>query len=203
MTIWRNFRASWSGTRCGIRGIWTGRRRKTALMQMRYRDYIWPHNPEALKIGRTKLTGNFRVPHAGGVVQDLGCAGRTVTGSGRFIGEDCLAEFGRLSHRFAQEGSGLLCLPGAKPFFAVFRSLSMTGTAGPDCVRYEFEFQEDGSVKATESVVADCRSYTCKGGETLWQVAVSFGTDVDTLLAVNPEVEWPNDLPAGLVVTGP
>ena len=170
---------------------------------MRFRDYRWPQNPETVTVARKKALGSYRIPGAGDVVQDLGCAGRAVSGSGRFTGPDCLAEYGRLAAVFSEEGPGLLCLPGLRPFPAVFSSLSMKGEGGPDCLRYEFAFSEDSSGKAEESEVTILRTVVCSGGETLWELAAATGSNVDSLLAANPGIEWPNALSAGTEVAIP
>jgi hypothetical protein len=170
---------------------------------MRFGNYVWPQNPETVTVARKKALGSYWIPGAGDVVQDLGCAGRTVSGSGCFTGPDCLAEYGRLAAVFAEEGPALLCLPGFRPFPAVFSSLSMKGEGGPDCLKYEFAFSEDGSQQAEESEVAILRKIICSGGETLWEIAASIGSDVDSLLTANPGIEWPNNLPAGTEVAIP
>lgn len=42
---------------------------------MRFRDYVWPQNPETVTVARKKELGSYRVPGVGNVVQDLGCTG--------------------------------------------------------------------------------------------------------------------------------
>jgi hypothetical protein len=170
---------------------------------MRFGNYVWPQNPETVTVARKKALGSYRIPGAGDVVQDLGCAGRAVSGSGRFTGSDCLAEYGKLAEAFSEEGPGLLCLPGFRPFPAVFSSLSMKGESGPDCLRYEFAFAEDSSEQTEESAVTIPKKVICSGGETLWELAAATGSDVDSLLAANPGIEWPNALPAGTEVAIP
>lgn len=167
------------------------------MTPMRFQGYVWSQNPETVTVSRKKALGSYRIPGAGEVVQDFGCAGRTVSGSGRFTGPDCAEEFEKLAEVFAEEGPGLLCLPGFRPFPAVFSSLSMKGEGGPNSLKYEFTFQEDNSEKAEESVVTIQRSVLCSGGETLWELAAATGSDVDSLLAANPGIEWPNNLSAG------
>lgn len=170
---------------------------------MRFRDYVWPQNPETVTVARKKELGSYRVPGVGNVVQDLGCSGRTVSGAGRFTGPDCADEFGKLAAAFAEEGPGLLCLPGFRPFSAVFTSLTMKGKGGPASLNYEFVLEEDSSEKTEESVVKFQRSVLCSGGETLWELAAAYGSDADSLLTANPGIEWPNNLPAGTEVAIP
>lgn len=170
---------------------------------MSYRDYVWPHNPETVRVARAKSIRAYSVPNAGDVLQDLGGGGRMVTGGGAFTGEGCMEEFARLSAVFSEEGGGTLRIPGFAPFQAVFSSFSMKGAAQPDCVQYEFEFREDGSASGEEAAVSGPRSYACGGGETLWSVANRFGTDADTLRLLNPSIEWPNALEEGTEVKLP
>lgn len=173
------------------------------LAPMRFRDYVWPNNPETIQIERLKTVGSFPIPHEGRTLQDMGGRGRRVTGSGRFLGEDCLAEFSRLSEAFATEGSGLLRIPGNQPFQAVFSSLTMRGGAGPDCVAYAFVFEEDTLAKAEESLVEDSAVHICAPGETLWEIAAPAGVSVDAMLKENPGIQWPNALDSGFEVKIP
>lgn len=173
------------------------------LAPMSYRDYVWPHNPETIRVERAKSIRAYSVPNAGDVLQNLGNGGRVVTGGGAFTGETCMEEFARLSAAFSEEGGGTLRVPGFKPFEAVFSSFSMKGAAQPDCVQYEFEFREDGSAAGEEPSSDGPRSYVCGGGETLWGIANRFGTDVDALRLLNPSIEWPNALEAGTEVKIP
>lgn len=168
------------------------------LTPMSYKDYVWPYNPETVKIERAKNIGNFKIPYSGSVLQNLGENGRAVSGSGRFTGSGCADEFKRLTSVFSLSGTGQLRLPGVSPFQAVFSSLTMKGEAKPDCIGYEFVFLEDSSSSAAEeSRVNDTESCVCAEGETLWDIADTYGVSVDTLLALNPGIEWPGDLKAG------
>lgn len=169
------------------------------LAAMSYKDYVWPVNPETIQIGRTRYAAEFQIPQGPGTVQENGSAPRKVTGGGRFTGSGSADEFSRLSAVFAEGGSGTLRLPGAAPFQAVFTSLVMKGQARPNCVGYEFAFLED-PYAATEET-GETQVYVCTGGETLWDVANRYGTDVDALRAANPQIEWPNALAAGERVT--
>lgn len=170
------------------------------LTPMSYRDYIWPHNPETIRVARAKSIRSYSVPDGGDVLQSMGNGGRVVTGGGAFTGEGCMEEFARLTAAFSEAGVGTLRVPGFDPFEAVFSSFSMKGAAQPDCVQYEFEFREDGSAPREQTDAAWPKSYVCKGGETLWSIANRFGTDLEALRALNPSVEWPNGLEAGIEV---
>lgn len=166
------------------------------LTPMSFRSYVWPRNPETVKIGRARNMAEFRIPGGTGVVQATGSAPRKVTGTGRFTGNGCMEEFGRLSEALSSGESGTLRLPGTEPFPAVCASLERKGAPGPNCVEYEFLFLEDVSAGG-DVLPADSEVYVCKGGETLWEIANRYASNVDALRAANPQIEWPNALETG------
>lgn len=168
-----------------------------ALAPMSYKDYVWPYNPETIKIEHAKNIGTFKIPYSGNVLQNLGEKGRTVTGSGHFTGSGSTDEFKKLAAVFSLLGSGQLSLPGVSPFTAVFSSLTMKGAAKPNCIGYEFIFLEDFSSADKNASGADSASYVCKGGENLWDIAAKYETSVDKLVELNQEIEWPCSLEKG------
>lgn len=170
------------------------------LTPMSYKDYVWPFNPESIKIERSRYVAEFKIPQRTGAVQDSGSAPRIVTGSGRFVGSSSADEFSQLSSVFADVGSGTLRLPGMAPFQAVFASLVMKGQARPGCIGYEFTFLEDTSAASKDGDNFP-QIYVCSGGESLWDIANRYGTTVDALHAANPQIEWPNALASGEKVT--
>ncbi len=167
---------------------------------MSFRSYVWPYNPETVKIERAQNTAEFRIPGGTGMVQTNGSAPRKVTGSGRLTGSGCMEEFRRLSEALSSGESGTLCLPGTAPFQAVCSSLSTKGAPRPNCVEYEFVFLEDAS-SGDENTAEEAEIYVCAGGETLWDIANRYAADVDALRTANPQIEWPNALAAGERVT--
>jgi hypothetical protein len=173
------------------------------MQPMSYKSYVWPFNPETVQIEYGRNIKEIKLPFTGSVLQDMGCNKRSVIGKGEFIGSTCMTEFSRLSGVFAEEGSGTLRMPGIAPFTAAFSVLKMVGKAQPDCVSYEFAFWEDNASASDGAAVTDTGIYVCAGGESLWSVANRFGTTVDRLKALNPMIQWPNDLEAGRKVVLP
>ena len=173
------------------------------LTAMSFKDYVWPRNPETVTVSRSKNVGSYRIPYAGNTLQDLGGGSRSVKGSGVFTGSGCAGEFQRLAAVFSAEGPGQLLLPGMTPFPAVFSSLTRKGDARPDRIGYGFEFLEDGASPEDESVVTVRGRRMCGPEDTLFSIAAECGSDVDTLLTLNPEIEWPNDPGEGMEVLLP
>ena len=214
MTGWRRSRNRRSLTGGAIRAAWTRRRKTHEPFPDELRRLCVAQKPgygegrAGENHGRAENTG-FRFRRAAerqraapgfrlGALYRIRVR-RRVSGSGRFTGSGCGGGFAQLCAAFDAGGSAVLRLPGMEPFPAVFASLSMKGGPKPDSAGYEFVFLEDASAAAP----SEPQVYTCAGGETLWDVAAWYGTDVDTLLAANPEIEWPNALEAGRVVTVP
>ena len=167
------------------------------LAPMSYKDYVWPYNPETIKIEHAKNIGAFKVPYSGNILQNFGEKGRTVSGSGHFTGSGCADEFKKLAAVFSLSGSGQLSLPGISPFTAVFSSLTVKGVAKPNYIGYEFTFLEDLSSSDESEAVTNNESYTCKGGESLWDIAAKYGTTAEKLTELNPGIEWPCSLEKG------
>lgn len=170
-----------------------------SLAPMSYGGFVWPGNPQTVKVERARVTAELKIPGAVSAVQENGTGPRRVSGSGRFTGSGCVDVFSRLCAVFDAGGGAMLRLPGMESFPAVFASFTMKGEPRPDSISYEFVFLEDASGDAA----SEPQTYTCAGGETLWDVANQYETDVDTLLAANPEIEWPNALESGRRVTVP
>lgn len=170
-----------------------------SLAPMSYGGFVWPGNPETVKVERAHGTAELKIPGSVSAVQENGTAARRVSGSGRFSGAGCGDVFSQLCAVFDAGGSAMLRLPGMEPFPAAFASLAMTGGPKPESVGYEFVFLEDASAENA----SEAQTYVCAGDETLWDVANRYGTDVDTLLAANPGIEWPNALEEGREVAVP
>ena len=83
-----------------------------------------------------------------------------------------------------------------------FTRLELTQEPRSDYVAYAFEFTETrGYDSGAQRKSAAGERYTVAAGDTLWSIAVRFGTDTATLLEKNPQIADPNELRAGQEVT--
>ena len=57
------------------------------LAPMRYKDYVWPHNPETYTISFKRQVAVAKVPFGRYGMQDLGMSYRVMEGEGVFAGK--------------------------------------------------------------------------------------------------------------------
>ena len=182
------------------------------LQPMRYKDYVWPHNPRTYTIDYQRVISVKKVPFGRYALQDLGPTRRIMRGEGEFVGENAYEEFKKLASVFYGEGPGMLVHPVWQCASAYFAELSLRQEPRKDYVAYSFAFWEDytghvtgltavagpsGTVQ-TDTVPDDApRYHTVIKGESLWSIAVDYGVDLNALIALNPQIKNPNLIQVG------
>ena len=180
------------------------------LTPRRYKDYIWPHNPETYSITFERQVALHKVPFGRYYTQDLGQTCRVMRGEGVFAGQGAYDEFKKLATVFYSGGPGLLIHPVWQTANAYFTSLKLEQAPLPDYVRYSFSFHErydgyreelsgTGTVPASaagESLPAET-AHTVVSGDTLWGIALTYGVTLEDLLAQNPGIKNPNLIQVG------
>lgn len=113
------------------------------MTTMRYKNYIFPHNPSRLELELQGQLAGAHCPGYGPVYQDLGVAQRVITGEGAFWGPGAEGDYAALEQVFLQGGAGMLFLPTMAPVRAFFTRLSYLGQGDGAILRYGFRFVED------------------------------------------------------------
>ena len=180
------------------------------LAPMRYKDYVWPHNPETYTIRFQRRVAVAKVPFGRYGMQDLGLSYRVMEGEGVFAGKGAYDEFKKLASVFYQGGAGLLIHPVWQASQAYFVSLELAQQPLENYVRYRFAFWEtsplDASLIRVDEAGGSGRSakgttggavHTVHRGDTLWGIANARGVTLAALLKANPQIRNPNLIAVG------
>lgn len=186
------------------------------LSPMRFKDYVWPHNPRVYEIGFRRDIRAHRVPFGSYVLQDMGRQHRVLRGEGEFTGPGAYQEFRRLAKVFYDGGAGMLFHPLWDTAKAYFVSLSLRQEPTENYVAYAFEFWEcgDGYTAAltgagqngggadikTAAKSGGAAYYTVQRGDCMWNIARAKGLTLAELVALNPQVKNPNLIYPGEVL---
>jgi spore coat assembly protein SafA len=171
---------------------------------MRYKTFIWPHNPKTYTITYERKMAVNKVPFGRYYLQDMGLTRRVMRGEGEFVGEGAYDKFKELATLFYDNSPGLLVHPVWQVAKAYFVGLTLEQEPRADYVRYTFAFWEccDQYDPAGKTVAAEQSEETAAApekqwhqvaqGESLWAIAVKYGVALSELIALNPQIKNPN-----------
>lgn len=176
------------------------------LSPMRFGDYVWPHNPKTYTITYERAVSEHKVPFGRYVLQNTGLTHRVMRGEGEFAGRDAYNQFKKLAGVFYSEKTGVLVHPVWQASRAYFAGLKLLQEPKVDYVSYSFEFWEcyegysdfevlnaSGSSADTAAKAGVSEHYhTVTQGETLWGIAQAYGSSLESVLALNPQIKNPN-----------
>ena len=178
------------------------------LSPMRFKQFIWPHNPRVYSTLCQRNMAVSKIPLGGYHLQNLGQTCRVFRGEGEFTGVGAYDTYKELEAVFREESAGILVHPVWLAVRAWFVSLKLEQEPRSDYVRYSFEFWEViSSVKAElkprteqgghaqQGAPEDGGEqswYTVVQGDSLWAIANRFDTTVERLLELNPGIRNPN-----------
>ena len=182
------------------------------LAPMRYKNYIWPHNPRVYSIDYERVVAENKVPFGRCQLQDMGMTRRVMRGEGEFVGPEAYYQFGQLATVFYDDGPGLLVHPIWQTANAYFVELRVEQEPRPDYVKYSFAFWErfDPYITAIRQVAAEKTEgssgitgssaaggggeqwHTVERGDTLWELARRYGVSLERLVELNPQIKNPN-----------
>ena len=179
---------------------------------MRYKDYVWPHNPRVYSIDYERKMAVNKVPFGTYHLQDLGRTRRVMRGEGEFAGEGAYSQFGLLANTFYDPGPGLLIHPLWQTTSAYLVALRVQQQPRPDYVKYSFTFWEDisrystvpkrvtsqaGQSSGPAAAAASVRYHRVVKGDTLWAIAKRYDVKLAELIALNPQIKNPNLIRVG------
>ena len=166
-------------------------------MNMQYKGFVWPNNPETCSLSCEHLTAVHKLPLGSFAVQDLGKTASVLRGEGEFFGPDANRNFCELEAVFAEKGSGVLLHPVWSGHRVFFTKLSLTQQPRRDYVAYSFEFCEDDAAQQPDAKQDGAAYYTLAAGETAWGVCRRFALSMGEFLQMNPQIVRPDLLRGG------
>lgn len=181
------------------------------LAPMRYKTFVWPHNPRVYSIEYKRKVAVNKVPFGRYYLQDLGITRRVMQGEGEFVGPEAYETFKQLASLFYENSPGVLIHTLWQTSNAYFVGLTLQQEPRADYVKYTFEFWEcydfydtagsavtaAAALSAGEGGSAQAGQHTVAQGETLWGIASRYGVTLEQLLAWNPAIRNPNQLAVG------
>lgn len=178
------------------------------LAPMRFKDYVWPHNPRIYSIEYRRRVVSHAVPFGLYMLQNMGRDNRVFRGQGEFAGAGAYDEFKKLATVFYGTKPGLLVHPLWQEAQCYFVSLTLLQEPREDYVSYSFEFWEcyDGyetGLKAIQSGQTDTTAsageeyYTVVSGDCLYAIAQRHGLTLTGLVELNPQLESVNVIHPG------
>lgn len=166
------------------------------LVPMRFKGFEWHHNPAEISFECGKQVNELKSPNGGAYIQNMERKNMVIKGKGQLFGEDCLEQFDKLFRLFRQGGAGVLAIDKIEPVFAIFERLKILGKPKPDILDYEFVFREVMEKKQESKPSV----YVVGENESLWDVAYITGTEIDSLVSLNPEIKRPDEVEMGFEV---
>lgn len=170
------------------------------LSAMRYKNYVWPHNPRVYEMSFRSRISEHGYPGGTYALQYMGRGCRVFRGEGEFCGEGAYDEFTKLANTFYDPAPGLLIHPLWQPTMVYLVSLRCRETPKADFVSYAFEFWECPPDEQPE-ITSSAAVYTAAGGETLSRIAAVYGESTESLIAANPDLRNPSRIEAGTKIT--
>lgn len=178
------------------------------LSPMRFKSFVWPHNPRVYSIGYERKIAVHKIPFGRHYLQSLGQTRRVLKGEGEFVGEGAYDKFKELATVFYEETPGVLVHPVWMTTTAWFAALELRQVPRRDYVAYSFEFwevidesetaltvreltTEDGGETAAQKP-AQAQWHTVVRGDTFWAIAQKYGVTVERLVELNPGIRNPN-----------
>ena len=183
------------------------------LSPMRFKNFVWPHNPRVYFITFERKIATHKIPFGRHYLQSLGQTRRVLKGEGEFVGEEAYDTFKALANVFYEETPGVLVHPLWMTTTAWFASLELRQAPRRDYVAYSFEFWEvlpNSNTAALTAVAVNSRStpadsaaapqtaaaqeewHTVVKGDTLWGLSKRYGVALSRILDLNPQISNPN-----------
>ena len=177
------------------------------LSPMRFKNFVWPHNPRVYSIAYDRKIAVQKIPFGRYHLQSLGQTRRVLRGEGEFVGQGAYDAFKHLASVFYEETPGVLVHPVWAATMAWFTKLELRQIPRRDYAAYSFEFWEvvDGTGETKLSVrpgpdggensaaqPGESLWHVVERGDTLWELARRYEVELNQIVELNPSIRNPN-----------
>lgn len=186
---------------------------------MRFKDYIFPNNPETCQLICERSVGRHKYPERPGEeMEDLDPDAMILSGNGEFVGPFAYLEWQKLFAVYESKGPGLMVHPIYPLKEMIFKKLETKLEPRKFHVAFSFEFWEhrplipaitkvppEKAGTSTSSSNTAKRTHKFKKGETLWALSKKYyGTHAKaSFLQQHNKIRDPKKIPIGLVIEIP
>lgn len=124
------------------------------LLSIKYKDYVFPHNPETTSFKCDRSYIKHKYPNlAGNELEDFSINAIVITGRGIFFGANAYKDFNRLFKEFKKDGVGDFSHPiYSEVTRGLMVSLESTVNAEVDTIEYSFEVVADTEPDTKEKI---------------------------------------------------
>lgn len=166
------------------------------LAPMRFKTYVWPHNPKTFETEYRRKIVQHRIPFSGIVSQNMGTDACVFRGEGEFAGKYAYKRFAELAAVFYEDSPGVLSHPMWPSATVYFTKLQLLQEPQEDYVRYSFEFEEclSGEKSPLGGEFVTLATHIVKPGETMGSIAAATKMSLSEILALNPNIKNANKL---------
>ncbi len=167
------------------------------LSAMRFKSFVWPHNPRDFRVVWQRRVTVLDAPGGRYFLQEIGKTCRTFQGVGEFYGPKAYDQLRQLARVFREDGPGLLVHPLWDSRMAYFTRLELTQEPRQDYVAYTVRFTEVRDKEDADISPGAAFTLTVGSDDTAWSIAQRFSLDISEFLKMNPQISNPNLLKSG------
>ena len=160
------------------------------LSPMRFKSFVWPHNPRVYSITYERKLAVHKIPFGRHCLQSLGQTRRVLRGEGEFVGEGAYDTFKALASVFYEETPGVLAHPVWMAAYSF--DFGAVGEAGDTGELERRPTQTPGTGATPVDGGQGAVWHTVVRGDTLWALARRYGVALERIIALNPDIRNPN-----------
>ena len=152
---------------------------------MRFDGIHLSHNPKALRVQRRQTVRSERLL-SGGAAETVSIEPEIISGTAELFGESCLSDYEKLEQLCRSGRAAALSAPFLGAFSAVLTEITLAAEPREDYIAVSFTFKAtaNGSHQEPKHGPYCYPDF----GETYWDIADRFGTTVEELVALNPQI---------------